>query len=51
MGMLIDGNWRANAIRPTQAARAEGFRGCIVTGGTIDREAEAGRYHLYVSYA
>lgn len=56
MGMLIDGNWAADA---PPASDAKGrfvrkdtvFRNWITADGAGGFKAEAGRYHLYVSLA
>ncbi|MBL8659076.1 MAG: glutathione S-transferase family protein [Rhodospirillales bacterium] len=56
MGMLIDGiwhdRWYETASTGGRFVRAESrFRGQISADGSSGHKAEAGRYHLYVSYA
>lgn len=56
MGMLIEGEWRANSSFPTKESgefvrTATTFLGHITADGSSGFPAVAGRYHLYVSYA
>lgn len=55
MGMIVDGVWRAEHNRPAAQGRFQrattAFRGRISADGSTEFPAEAGRYHLYVSYA
>jgi putative glutathione S-transferase len=56
MGMMVEGVWRDEwyDTRATEGAfvRAESaFRGSVTADGASGFRAEAGRYHLYVSYA
>jgi len=62
MGVLIDGKWRADSEFPTDASgrfvrKDSQFRNWITADGAPGPsgdggfKAEAGRYHLYVSYA
>ena len=53
MGMLVDGQWVDNAV-----AQRDGFRrpdaplrNWVTADGSSGFKAEAGRYHLYISYA
>ncbi len=58
MGKLIDGQWTAQALQ-ANATNAKGdfvreetkFHGMISADGSSGFGAEAGRYHLYVSFA
>lgn len=53
MGVLLDGEWRQEGVPTDDSGRFQraetSFRDAITQGG--DYPAEAGRYHLYVSYA
>ena len=56
MGLLVDGTWREDWYdTKASGGRFERpptrFRGWITADGSSDFAAEAGRYHLYVSYA
>ncbi len=55
MGMLIDGKWVYGARKPDPKGRFVRtdtvFRNRITADGSSGFKAEAGRYHLYVSYA
>ena len=56
MGMLIDGVWRTEDHFPTDSSgdfrrKATTFRRFVTADGSSGFLAEAGRYHLYVSYA
>ena len=55
MGMVIDGKWRLEGGQPDpkgRFVRAETrFRDRVTTDGASGFPAEAGRYHLYVSWA
>lgn len=56
MGMLIDGKWHVDDPARTDAAgrfvrRETTFRDWVTADGSSGFPAEAGRYHLYVSYA
>jgi putative glutathione S-transferase len=56
MGMLIEGVWK-DVLRDTRATGGEFirtesiFRDRVTADGSSGFQAEAGRYHLYVSYA
>lgn len=56
MGMLVDGRWTTEHAGAIDAGgnfvrRDSRFRSWITADGTSGFKAEAGRYHLYVSYA
>ncbi len=56
MGMLVDGVWQTSNHFPTDGTgefrrKATTFRRFVTADGTSGFPAEAGRYHLYVSYA
>src|SRR5699024_10488506 len=56
MNMLVDGEWKSDAYESTnddgEFDRQEtSFRDWIETDSNAEFPAEAGRYHLYVSYA
>jgi putative glutathione S-transferase len=55
MGQLIDGVWSTEWYPPDEEGRfqrpATRFRGQVTADGSSGFKAEAGRYHLYVSYA
>jgi len=57
MGMLVDGKWR-DEEPPAETGKAgnfqridSAFRDRVTADGSSGFAAEAGRYHLYVSYA
>jgi putative glutathione S-transferase len=56
-GQLIEGKWETRGVVPTHDARGHfvrkdtSFRSWITADGEGGFKAEAGRYHLYVSYA
>ncbi|HYG90107.1 MAG TPA: glutathione S-transferase C-terminal domain-containing protein [Azospirillum sp.] len=54
--MMIDGRWHGDVpdtaeLRARRAAQAGRFRNRVAADGASGFAAEAGRYHLYVSYA
>lgn len=56
MGMLVDGVWQTHNHFPTDGSgefrrKATTFRRFVTADGASGFRAEAGRYHLYVSYA
>jgi glutathionyl-hydroquinone reductase len=55
MGMLVDGEWRTDWYAPDEQGRfvrpRTRFHGRVSARGEGRFPAEAGRYHLYVSYA
>lgn len=55
MGMMIDGKWSTEWYRPDEKGRfvrpKTSFRSAVTADGSSGFPAEAGRYHLYVSYA
>ncbi|WP_115865648.1 glutathione S-transferase family protein [Halorussus litoreus] len=56
MNMLIDGEWRAGAYESTDEEgefdrQESAFRDSVSADPDAEFPAEAGRYHLYVSYA
>jgi glutathionyl-hydroquinone reductase len=61
MGIMIDGEWRADGTFPTDSGRfvraQSGFRSWVTRGGEAGPsgdagfKAEPGRYHLYISLA
>ena len=55
MGMLIDGKWSTEWSKPDAKGRfvrsVTRFRDWVTADGASGFKAEAGRYHLYVSYA
>ena len=55
MGMVIDGKWRLEDRKPDEKGRfvrvETRFRDRITADGASGFPAEAGRYHLYVSWA
>ncbi len=55
MGMLLEGKWVSGARNPDPKGRFVRidtvFRNWITADGSSGFKAEAGRYHLYVSYA
>src|ERR1043166_4490122 len=57
MGILVEGQWRDEEL-PSETGKAgefqridSRFRGRITVDGSSGFKAEAGRYHLYVSYS
>lgn len=56
MGMLVDGVWQTHNHFPTDSSgefvrKPTTFRSAVTADGSSPFPAEAGRYHLYVSYA
>jgi putative glutathione S-transferase len=55
MGLLVDGKWSTEWYGADEEGRfvreATRFRGRVTPDGSSGHAAEAGRYHLYVSYA
>ncbi|MCR9142843.1 MAG: glutathione S-transferase family protein [bacterium] len=55
LGMMIDGEWRSTRSNEDKGGRfvrpSTTFRDWIRADGSSDFAPEAGRYHLYVSYA
>jgi putative glutathione S-transferase len=55
MGMLVHGKWSKEWYQPDEKGRfqrpATVFRNWISADGSTGYEPEAGRYHLYISYA
>jgi putative glutathione S-transferase len=54
-GRLVEGTWKSGGWEPDEEGRfrreATRFRGRLSNDGSTEFPAEAGRYHLYVSYA
>lgn len=55
LGMMIDGNWQSTRANEDKGGRfvrpSTTFRSWIRADGSSEFQPEAGRYHLYVSYA
>lgn len=56
MGMMIDGRWHAGDVRTPGhggrfVRRESAYRGTVTADGSSGFPAEAGRYHLYISWA
>ena len=55
LGMMIDGNWQSTRANEDNGGRfvrpSTTFRNWIRADGSTEFQPEAGRYHLYVSYA
>ena len=55
MGVLVEGEWKTDGLPRNRDGRfvrsAATFRGRVTADGSSGYPAEAGRYHLYVSWA
>ena len=55
MGMLVEGEWKTDGLPRDREARfarsTTTFRDRVTAGGSSGLPAQAGRYHLYISWA